>query len=57
MLKAALVGFGGITGSHRAAYAKLEQEGKVKLVAACDINPEAFKKVITINTGETAAPG
>ena len=49
MLKAAIVGFGGIAKSHRMGYAHLEEEGKVELVAACDINPEAFTRKIEIN--------
>lgn len=52
MLKVGLVGFGGITKVHRAAYAKLEKLGVAKLVCACDIDPEAFNKSVTINLGE-----
>lgn len=51
MLKAAIVGFGGIAGAHRRGYANLKAQGKVELVAACDINPKAFEKKITINIG------
>ena len=49
MLKAAIIGFGGIAQSHKNGYIKLEQEGKVKLVAACDIRKEAFEKIAEIN--------
>ena len=56
MLKAALIGFGGITTSHRRGYYNLEKEGKVKLVAAYDINPNAFKTRVAINLGDTSDP-
>lgn len=49
MLKAALIGFGGISRSHRKGYANLEKLGKVKLVCACDVNPEAFTKSVSTN--------
>ncbi|MBO5270964.1 MAG: Gfo/Idh/MocA family oxidoreductase, partial [Clostridia bacterium] len=49
MLKAALVGFGGIAKAHRKAYAKLEKIGKAQLVCAYDIDPEAFNRKIAIN--------
>ena len=51
MLRAAIVGFGGIATSHRRAYAELEKEGKIKLVAAYDVDPAAFTKRVTINIG------
>ena len=56
MLKAALIGFGGITASHRKGYYNLEKESKVKLVAAYDINPESFVKRATINLGDSGEP-
>ena len=49
MLQAAIIGFGGIAQTHKSGYAKLEQEGKVRLVAACDIRKEAFEKAVEIN--------
>lgn len=49
MLKAAIIGFGGIAQAHKNGYIKLEKEGKVKLVAACDVRKEAFEKVTEIN--------
>ena len=52
MLKAAIIGFGGIAKSHRKGYANLKAQNKVELVCACDIDPEAFKKRIVTNIGE-----
>ena len=52
MLKVGLIGFGGIARSHRKAYINLEKLGKASLVAACDINPDAFQKKIKINIDE-----
>ena len=49
MLKAAIIGFGGIAKSHKKGYDKLEKEGKVKLVAACDIRQEAFTSSVATN--------
>ena len=49
MLKAALIGFGGVVHAHKNGYLKLEQEEKVKLVAACDIRKEAFNQIVEIN--------
>jgi len=52
MLKAALIGFGGIVkGAHLPGYKALEAMGKVKLVAACDIRPEAFTEGVQLNIG------
>ncbi len=52
MLHVGLIGFGGIAQAHRAAYEKLAKEGApVKLLAACDIDPEQFKRRIEINLG------
>lgn len=49
MLNAAIIGFGGIAQAHKKGYDLLEKEGKVKLVAACDIRKEAFEKQVEIN--------
>ena len=49
MLKAGLIGFGGITGAHLNGYKKLFEEKKVQLVCAYDIEPEAFKRKSQIN--------
>ena len=57
MLKAALIGFGGISTVHRQGYSNLENEGKVKLVAAYDINPDAFNTSVTINLGNSDVQG
>ena len=35
-----LVGTGGISNAHMIGYSKLAEEGKIELVAACDINKE-----------------
>ena len=49
MLKAGLIGFGGITNAHRAGYERLEREGKVRLVCAYDIEESSFSKKAEIN--------
>jgi len=49
MLKAAIIGFGSISRSHRKEYLKLEQLGKVKLVCAYDVDPDAFSRVVKNN--------
>lgn len=49
MLKAALIGFGGIARAHRAGYATLEKEGKAELVCACDTDPASFDRRTEIN--------
>lgn len=49
LLKAALIGFGGISKAHTKGYGILEAEGKVKLVAVCDICKDAFEKEVKIN--------
>lgn len=49
MLKAVLIGYGGIAKAHQKGYTKLEKDGKVKLVAVCDICKEAFEKKVKIN--------
>ena len=51
MLKAAIIGFGGIAGSHRRGYANLKEQGKVELVCACDVEPQAFTRKVQINLG------
>lgn len=52
MIKVAILGFGGIARSHCRGYELLAARGEpVKLVALCDINPDQFKKVVTINQG------
>ena len=56
MLRAALIGLGGITGSHRRGYANLEEKGIAKLVCACDINPAAIEKKLSINIDNGATP-
>ena len=49
MLNAAMIGFGGIAQAHKKGYDFLEKEGKLKLVAACDIRNEVFEKQVEIN--------
>ena len=51
MLKAGLIGYGGIAKAHVNGYGILEAKNKVKLVAVCDICEEAFKKEVKINIG------
>ncbi|MBQ8894334.1 MAG: Gfo/Idh/MocA family oxidoreductase [Clostridia bacterium] len=52
MLKVAILGYGGIARSHRKGYEQLaEQNAPVELVALCDIDPEQFTKLVTINQG------
>ena len=54
MLNAAIIGLGGISASHRKGYYNLEKAGKVRLVAAYDINPEAFSSHTVTNLGDSA---
>ena len=54
MLRAALIGFGGIAKAHRKAFAKLEERGIATLVCAHDVNPDAFSKKISINIDSEA---
>ena len=54
MLRAALIGFGGIAKAHRKAFAKLEEQGIATLVCAHDINPDAFTAKIAINIDSDA---
>lgn len=52
MVRVALIGFGGICqSSHLKPHIELENMGKSKLVAVCDVDPERFKKAIDINIG------
>ena len=55
-----MIGFGGIASGHKKAYLSLEKRGiSVKLVAICDIDPEAFKRRMKINidTGKEEQDG
>ena len=53
MLKAALIGFGGISqAAHLPAYRNLQKQGKVQLTAVCDIDPQRFTKTMEINIGK-----
>ena len=54
MLRAALIGFGGIAKSHRKAFANPEKQGIATLVCAHDVNPEEFNKKISINIDSEA---
>jgi predicted dehydrogenase len=52
MINIGIIGFGGIAQAHRAAYDSLAKKGvPVCLKAACDTDPEQFKKRIAINLG------
>ncbi len=52
MTKVAMIGFGGIAQSvHLPAHLKLEQEGRSKLVAVCDVDHNRFEKAMEINIG------
>ncbi len=55
MLKAALIGFGGIARTHLEGYRKLEEKGIARLAAAYDIRKEAFEKEVEINLGGDGA--
>ncbi len=56
MLNAAIIGLGGIAqGAHVPAYKTLEEKGKARLVAACDIDPARFTQKVDINLGEASA--
>ncbi len=60
MIRAAMIGFGGIAQSHKNSYLSLEKRGMpVKLVAICDIDPKAFERRVKINidTGEPSLGG
>ncbi len=50
LLKVAIIGFGGIAQAHRYAYWYYNKQGMpVRLVAACDTDPEKFKTMTKIN--------
>ena len=49
MLNAAILGYGGIARTHKGGYKILEEAGKARLVAVCDIREEAFGQEIKIN--------
>lgn len=52
MLKVGILGYGGIARAHKIGYELLKNEGApVELVALCDVNPEQFANVVTINNG------
>lgn len=52
MLKAAILGYGGIARAHREGYELLKkQQAPVRLTALCDIDPAQFEKSVTINQG------
>lgn len=52
MLKVGILGYGGIARSHRRGYEQLMEQGApVQLVALCDINPDQFTNLVTINQG------
>lgn len=52
MMKAVLVGYGGIAqASHVLAYRNLEAQGRIRLTAAYDIDPERFQGKMSINIG------
>lgn len=53
MKKVCIIGFGGIAQSvHRNGYKKLEEQGKAKLVAVCDIDPARFEGGVAINISD-----
>ena len=57
-VRVALIGYGGIAKAHKKGYDILaEQKAPVKLVAICDINPNAFTSVSTINLGDAGNAG
>lgn len=58
MIKVGIWGCGGISPMHRRAYQALEEKGvDVKVVALCDINPEAFNTEKKINlSGDNDKP-
>ena len=58
MLKVAIIGYGGIAGAHAPSWQILEERGKAKLVAVCDIDPANFtaKAETNISTGRELDP-
>lgn len=59
MLKVALIGYGGIAGAHVPSWQILEERGKAKLVAVCDIDPARFSmtQATNISSGKQLPPG
>ena len=56
MLKACILGYGGIARSHRKGYELLKQKGApVELVALCDIDESQFTKEVSINNATDSA--
>ncbi|MCL2462155.1 MAG: Gfo/Idh/MocA family oxidoreductase [Defluviitaleaceae bacterium] len=56
MFNAAILGLGGVAQAvHVPAYKVLEERGKARLVAACDIDPGQFTKKQEINLGAAGA--
>lgn len=53
MIRACIIGYGGIAQAHKNAYFALEKEGIAKLVGAFDIEPGQFKKHKEINLGSS----
>lgn len=54
MIKVAIIGFGGIAQSvHLPAHLELEQEGRSKLVAVCDVDSTRFEQGMEINIGSS----
>ncbi|MBQ8683443.1 MAG: Gfo/Idh/MocA family oxidoreductase [Clostridia bacterium] len=49
MLKVAIIGYGGIAGAHAPSWQLLEERGKAKLVAVCDIDPDNFSATVETN--------
>ncbi len=51
-VKVAMLGYGGIAKAHKRAYERLEEEGfPIRLVAVCDIDPDAFSRGGATNLG------
>ncbi len=51
-VRVAMLGFGGIARTHKVAYELLAKEGyPVRVVAACDVNPEQFTSATQTNLG------
>lgn len=57
-VRVALVGYGGIAKAHKKGYDILAEQGApVKLVAVCDVRPEMFTSVSSINIGSADNKG
>lgn len=54
MIRTAMIGYGGIAQSHKNAHLKFEAEGRERLVAVCDIDPEQVKRRVKINLEEAS---